>query len=135
MECNQFWHHNQYIPSNLPGGAEIVTGKDLEFGKESEKDTVCSRSKLEADEDKYLKDCSLDTCQRSHNTALDIHAVTMICTTKDLCEASKKACKEKGDDKCAVACCSTDKCNVGSYVTSNVFVMLVCCVVGLALRK
>lgn len=62
----------------------------IEFGKESEKDTVCSKSILEADEDKYLKDCSLDTCQRSHNTALSIYAVTMLCTTKDYCDAIRK---------------------------------------------
>ena len=94
---------------------------------------------MDADEDKYLKDCSLDTCQRSHNTALNIYSVTMICTTKEICEANKKACKDKGSDHCAVACCSTDKCNagssVGSSVTSSLFVMFVCSVAGLALRK
>ena len=90
---------------------------------------------MEADEEKYLKDCSLDTCQRSHNTALDIHSVTMICTTKDRCEANKKVCKEKGNEDCAVVCCSTDKCNPGSSVTPSVFLMFVCSVVGLALRK
>ena len=107
----------------------------IEFGKESEKDTVCSKSKLEADEDKYLKDCSLDTCQRSHNTALSIYAVTMLCTTKDYCDAAKKTCEDSGSDDCGVACCTTDKCNAGSSVTFSVFVTFVCSVVGLALRK
>ena len=90
---------------------------------------------MEADEAKYLRDCSLGTCQRSENTVLDIHAVTMICTTKKFCEDAKKACENGGSKDCAVACCTTDKCNAGSSVTFSVSVMFVCSAVGLALRK
>lgn len=64
---------------------------------------------------------------------MDIYVVMMICIIKDFCEVSKKVCKEKGDDKCVVVCCLIDKCNVGLYVIFSVFVMLVCCVVGLVL--
>ncbi|KAL9985367.1 hypothetical protein ACROYT_G007761 [Oculina patagonica] len=102
----------------------------LEFGKPSEENTVCSKSKMETNEAKYVKTCALDTCIRRHGTGLDIHSVTASCTSKDLCEAAKKACEESGED-CGVACCTTDRCNAGSYLSYSVFLMTVCSVLGL----
>lgn len=108
----------------------------VEFGKESEEDTVCSKSKLDANEAKYVTTClgDLDTCQRSHGTAKDIHAVSMSCTTASLCEDAKKKCDDSGDN-CGVACCTTDKCNAGSSVSFNVFLMAVSSLLGPALLK
>ena len=91
---------------------------------------------MDANEAKYVTKCleGFDTCQRIHGTALDIHAVTMTCTTKSACEEAKKKCEDSGDD-CGVACCTTDKCNAGSSVTFSVFLMVVSSLLGLALMK
>ncbi|KAL9985361.1 hypothetical protein ACROYT_G007755 [Oculina patagonica] len=108
----------------------------FEVGKESEQDTVCSKTELDDNEAKYVITCpsGLDTCQRVHGTALDIHAVTMTCTTKSACEEAKEKCEDSGDD-CGVACCTTDKCNAGSSVSFSVFLMAVSSLLGLALLK
>lgn len=107
-----------------------------EFGKESEEDTVCSKSKMDANEEKYVTNCTgdFDTCQRSHGTALDIHTVSMSCATASLCEDTKKKCDDSGDN-CGVGCCTTDKCNAGSSVSFHVFLMAVSSLLGLALLK
>ena len=80
---------------------------------------------MEADEAKYLKTCTLDTCMRRHGTGLDIHSVTASCTSKDLCEKAKKACEESGED-CGVLCCTTDRCNAGSYHSTSVYLLIIC---------
>ena len=98
----------------------------LEVGSADDEESLCSKSKLDSDEARYVQNCSLlslDTCQRTHATALDLHSVTMICTTSDLCEATKKTCEDSGDD-CGVACCTTDKCNASSSVSFS-FVLVV----------
>lgn len=87
-------------------------------------------------EAQYVMTCpsGLDTCQRVHGTALDVHAVTMSCTTKSACEEAKKKCEDSGDD-CGVACCTTDKCNAGSSVSFSVLFMGVSSLLNLALLK
>ena len=104
----------------------------IEVGKDSDEDDVCSKSKLDENEATYVKECSLGTCQRIHTTALDIHTVTMTCTTEAACEATKKGCEESDAD-CGVSCCTTDKCNVGSSVSFSRVLMAISSALYLAL--
>jgi len=98
----------------------------IEIGSADDEESLCSKSKLDSDEARYVKNCSelLDTCKRTHVTALDLHSVRMLCTTKDACELDKKACEDEGDD-CGVACCTTDKCNASSSVSFSFILMVI----------
>ena len=60
-------------------------------------------------------------------------AVVSSCSNELLCKAAEDA-KCDADD-CAVGCCDTDLCNAGSPVSLSVFLMTVCCALGLALLK
>ena len=104
----------------------------VEVGKDSDEDDVCSKSKLDENEATYVAECPLGTCQRTHNTALEIHAVTMTCTTEAACEATKKGCEESDAD-CGVSCCTTDKCNAGSSVSFSFVLMAISSALYLAL--
>lgn len=104
----------------------------IDIAKDSDEKNVCSKSKLDEDEAKYVKECTLGTCQRSHATALDLHAVTMTCSTEALCDAAKKACDDSGDD-CGVSCCTTDKCNAGSSISFSFVLMAISSALYLAL--
>lgn len=106
----------------------------IEFGKDSEEHTVCSKCKMDANEAEYVKTCEFDTCMRRHGTEKGIHLVTMSCTTKSLCETTKKACEDSGED-CGVACCTTDKCNAGSSFSFSFCLMAACSVLDMALLK
>lgn len=104
----------------------------IELGSADDEESLCSKSKLDADEAKYVKNCSLGTCQRTHGTALDVHSVVMTCTTEGNCEANKKTCEDSGDD-CGVACCTTDICNADSSVSFSFVLMVISSALYLAL--
>ena len=104
----------------------------IQIGSADDEENVCLKSKLDADEAKYVTDCSLGTCQRIHTTALDLHSVTMTCTTADACDIVKKECEDSGND-CGVSCCTTDKCNGGSPVSFSFVLMFTSTALCLAL--
>ena len=114
----------------------------FEYGRISEYDTFCSKSKLDVNESKYVTTCldGFDTCQRAHAqvTGLDIYTVALLCSSKTACEEAKKDCEDTrgdGGENCGVACCTTDKCNAGSSIAFSVFRIAVSSLLGLALMK
>ena len=97
-------------------------------------DSACSKDKLTADSSKEST-CApgMDKCMRVWAKNDDTTAVVSSCSNELLCKAAEDA---KCDvDKCAVGCCDTDLCNAGSPISLSVFLMTVCCALGLALLR
>ncbi|CAH3033243.1 unnamed protein product [Porites lobata] len=96
-------------------------------------DNACSKSKLAGDQATYSRDCGdfLDRCFRQEakifSRKLPLGAPEISC--KSLQNTCNKfdACKD-------VTCCDNDNCNGGSAVYFSMFLMTVCCVVGLVLK-
>ena len=100
-------------------------------------DGACSKDKLKADSSKEVTCASgMDRCMRVWGKKDDTTAVISSCSNELLCKAAEKDVDDKCEvDKCAVGCCDTDLCNAGSPVSFSVFLMTVCCTLGLALLK
>ena len=100
-------------------------------------DTACSKDKLKADSSKEVTcESGMDRCMRVRTKKDDATAVVSTCSNELLCKAAEKAADDKCEvDKCAVGCCDTDLCNASSPVSFSVFLMTVCCTLGLALLK
>jgi len=74
----------------------------------------------------------MDKCMRTWAKVNDVTAVVNSCSNEATCKSNEDA---KCDGKCAVGCCDTDLCNVGSPVSFSVFLMTVCSALGLVLLK
>ncbi|KAJ7394130.1 hypothetical protein OS493_003808 [Desmophyllum pertusum] len=101
-------------------------------------DDTCSKSTLEKDQDKYLKECSGDRCYRQWLHKDGATSVANTCSSQLGCGLAEALCKslEDGNDvDCASACCSTDACNAGSTASISVLLLTVCSFIGLALLK
>ena len=98
-------------------------------------DDACSKSKLAGDQATYSKDCSdfLDRCYRQEIKAVGFKTVNTFCITESSCESLKDIC-DKIDGCKDATCCDTDNCNGGSAIYFSMFLMVVCCVVGLVLK-
>ena len=78
----------------------------------------------------------MNRCMRAWGKKDDTTEVINSCSNESLCKAAEKDADDDCDvDKCAVGCCDTDLCNAGSPVSFSVFLMTVCCTLGLALLK
>ena len=97
-------------------------------------DKTCSKDELKKDSSKESTCASgMDRCMRVWAKKGDTTAVVNSCSNESLCKTAEDA---KCDvDKCAVGCCDTDLCNAGSPVSFSMFLMTVCCTLGLALLK
>ena len=100
------------------------------FGTEK----TCSKDELKADSSKEVTCASgMDRCMRAWARKGDGTGVVNSCSNELLCKANEDT---KCDaDECAVGCCDTDLCNAGSPGSFSVFLMTVCCTLGLALLK
>ena len=104
-------------------------------------ENTCKKSKLEESKGTFLHTCILgDKCIRSWSKSKDDDAVVASgCAYQSFCDAQKSACDKLKDTlkdyHCAVGCCSEDGCNASSYFTSNIILLAVCFVLGLALLK
>ena len=98
---------------------------------------TCSKDKLKADSSKEVTcESGMDKCIRVWGKKGDTTAVVSSCSNELVCKAAEDAADNKCEgDKCAVGCCDTDLCNAGSPVSFSVFLMTVCCALGLALLK
>ena len=97
-------------------------------------DETCAKDKLEADTSKQSTCIAgMDTCMSTWIKKDDKTTVINSCGNDSLCKAAEDT---KCDaDKCAMNCCDTNLCNAGSPVSFSVFLMTVCCALGLALLK
>ena len=93
-------------------------------------DKTCSKDKLKADSSKEVTCASgMDRCIKAWARKGDGTGVVNSCSNELLCKANEDT---KCDvDECAVGCCDTDLCNAGSPVSISVFLMTVCCTLGL----
>ena len=98
---------------------------------------TCSKDKLKGDNSKEVTCVTgMDRCMRIWTKKDDTTTVDSSCSTESSCkDAEKVADDDCKADKCAVGCCDTDLCNAGWPVSFSVFLMTVCCTLGLALLK
>ncbi|KAL9985363.1 hypothetical protein ACROYT_G007757 [Oculina patagonica] len=77
---------------------------------------TCSKSKLEGNNDKYLKTCpsGLDRCFRTWVHKDGNTAVTNDCTNQSGCDLAQNVCDKVDDVDCTVGCCGSDACNAGT---------------------
>ncbi|CAH3024930.1 unnamed protein product, partial [Porites evermanni] len=98
-------------------------------------DDACSKSKLAGNQATYSWDCGVfsNRCYRAESKILGVKTVATSCATESSCKSLKDSCDNL--DTCNdVTCCDTDNCNAGSVVYFSMFLMAVCCVVGLVLK-
>ena len=93
---------------------------------------TCSKDNLEKDS-KYEFDCPGDQCIRAWGQVDDKTSIANTCGSDALCKTAKDLCDAAKEGKCAVGCCDTDLCNVGSAASFSVVLMTVCSALGLAL--
>ncbi|XP_078354650.1 urokinase plasminogen activator surface receptor-like isoform X2 [Oculina patagonica] len=74
----------------------------------------CTKDKLVADKAKYLETCPLSEDRCMTFWIKEDDSVVKMCSTKSLCDYSKKTCDDMKDGECAFNCCDTDECNAGS---------------------
>ena len=95
----------------------------------------CSKSTLQGNKDKYLKECSLgaDKCIRTwlHKDGKTI--VSNACTNQLGCDLAQAVCDNVDDEvDCKVGCCTDDECNAGSPLSFSIVLLTVCSALGLA---
>ena len=99
-------------------------------------DDACSKSRLAGNQATYSRDCgdlSNRRCYRVESETLGVKTVATSCATESSCKSLKDSCDNL--DTCNDAtCCDTDNCNAGSVAYVSMFLMAVCCVVGLVLK-
>ena len=93
----------------------------------------CSKSKLEANKASMSGECPGGECIRVWGKKDDVTLVANSCGDSSACEKLKKNCDEIKEGKCAVGCCDSDYCNVGSSYSASVILMTVTSALGLAL--
>ena len=79
------------------------------------------------------EDCPGGECIRVWGKKDDVTSVANYCGDSSTCEKLKKNCDEIKEGKCAVGCCDSDYCNVGSSYSASVILMTVTSALGLAL--
>ena len=79
------------------------------------------------------EDCPGGECIRVWSKKDDVTSVANYCGDSSTCEKLKKTCDEIKEGKCAVGCCDSDYCNVGSSYSASVILMTVTSALGLAL--
>lgn len=84
---------------------------------------ICSKSKLEGNNDKYLKTCpsGLDRCFRTWVHKYGNTAVTNDCTNQSGCDLAQNVCDKVDDVDCTVGCCGSDACNAGTTEKGTYF--------------
>ena len=95
----------------------------------------CKKSTLEDDKDKYSRDCpsGLDKCMRIFRKKDSATMVENSCSNELGCNQAIITCSLYNDATCKASCCDKDECNVGSYVSFNVFLLTACSALGLGL--
>ena len=93
---------------------------------------------MKKDKAKYWATCprQYDRCMLYSTIKDSAEVAFRACADKWLCDTTKQTCNASYPvGQCAVNCCDTDECNLGSTVTVRVSVLLVviCSVMGLAL--
>lgn len=100
-------------------------------------ESVCNKNTLSLNQRKYLRVCQGDTdrCMRVWQKSDNYYPIVQNgCSNERLCDKLEKACdkmKEEGIEKCAVACCHEDACNLANLgVCFSPYLFIVCIVVG-----